>query len=176
MVEGLRLHPRQLKGGETQKFWHQHWVTGVSSTLSTTWFCVDQEQGGYPRAKPRRFGLGSVHRGKFGGGCPAADPPGLPPDLTERGSSRQLKACPALLASVSSVRMRWELLGASPRNKTSPCTSTEPFLGGRRGAAGADPQLGASSTPGGLCSLWGSPTRTPCTHLNSRMLAWRKVS
>lgn len=153
--------PEAAPGGETQKFWHQHWVTGVSSTLSTTRFCVDQEQRGYTRAKTRRFGLRSVHRGKFGGGCPAADPPGLPPDLTERGSSRQLKASPALLASVSSVRMRWELLGASPRNKTSPCTSTEPFLGGRRGAAGADPQLGARSTPGGSAPPGAAPHGHP---------------
>lgn len=57
----------------------------------------------------------------------------LPPDWTERGSSCQLKMLLPLLASVTTVRMRWELVGAgaSPRNRTSPRTTTEPFLRGR---------------------------------------------
>lgn len=120
---------------------------------------MDQEQRGYTRAKPRRFGLGSVHRGKFEGGCPVADPTGLPPDLTERGSSRQLKASPALLASVSSVRMRWELLGAIPWNKTSPCTSTEPFLGAGEEPLGLTHNLGAAAHPGGSAPPGAAPHR-----------------
>lgn len=55
-----------------------------------------------------------------------------PPDRRDWGSSCQLKMLLPLLASVMSVRMRWELVGAgaSPRNRTSPRTTTEPFLGG----------------------------------------------
>lgn len=67
----------------------------------------------------------------------------LPPDCTDHGSSRQLKELLPLLASVAMVRMRWELVGAgaSPRNRTCPRTTTEPFLQGEQARGSSEPPI-----------------------------------
>lgn len=73
----------------------------------------------------------------------------LPLELMEWGSSHQLKASCPQLAPATSVRMRWELVGASPWNTACACTSTEPFLGVRRRSQGLDlhsPSIGSHPT------------------------------
>lgn len=90
----------------------------------------------------------------WGGHLPAAallweDLCSLPLDWTDCGSSCQLKMLLPLLASMTTVRMRWEWVGAgaSPQNRTSPCTTTEPFLGGRGDDGQPTSPLGASLEP-----------------------------
>lgn len=107
-------------------------AAGAVSSSLTTEGLWGQERGCRVEVKPDVQGLG---RGRALDSSSSAveDPHGLPRDWTDCGSSRQLKVLLLLLASLTTVRMRWELLGAgaSPRNRASPRTTTEPFLGRR---------------------------------------------
>lgn len=108
-------------------------------STSLQWLCTGQEKGCSGKEKPgTQSARGLSGREAQGGHWAAAallwgDLQDSPADWTDWGSSCQLKMLLPLLASVRTVRMRWELegAGASPRNRTCPRTTTEPFLEGQ---------------------------------------------
>lgn len=175
MVEGLRLHPRQLQEGKPRSFGTSTGPRGSPAPLAPhgfAWIRSREVTRGLNRG-----GLGSDQcTGEVWGWLPCCRPSWL----TSRPDGAGLQ--PPAEGIPCSARLREQCadeVGAAGGNSLEqnlPMHQHRAVPGGRRGAAGADPQLGGSSTPGGLCSPWGSPTQALCTHLNSRMLAWRKVS
>lgn len=114
---------------------------------------MGQEKGYHVKVKPQvqaRQAL-AERRPLIAAALLREDLHGLPPDWTDCGSSCQLKILLLLLASITTVRMRWELVGAgaSPRNRASPRTTTEPFLGRGGGGEkmGSSPPLRAALEP-----------------------------